>query len=173
MNIKRAFLFLLFLAMQILVFNHVQVFGYGIPMICIYPILRIPLGTPRWVILLASFITGLVADIFSNTPGMYAATLTLVGMMQPGLLKIFTSRDQDDENARIEPSARILGWGTFCRYIMLAVLVQEIVFYTLEAFSFFNYIKYGINIGSGWLMTSLVLMAFESVRTGAEKGKRE
>src|SRR5574344_592991 len=143
MTIKRVFLFLLFLAMQILVFNHVQIFGYGIPMICIYPILLLPLGTPRWVIILASFIMGLVADIFSNTPGMYAATLTLIGLLQPGLLKVFTSRDEDDEDAGIAPSARILGWGNFCRYVLLAVLVQELVFYTLEAFSFFNYIKYG------------------------------
>lgn len=139
-------------------------------MICIYPILMFSLGTSRWEILLWSFTVGLLEDIFSNTPGMSAATLTLIGMLQPHILRFFSQKDEDDKDFDLIPSVRSMGWNSFIRYIITSVLIQEIAFFTLEAFSFFNYIKYGINIISSFIMTVLILLAFESIRMGAKKG---
>ena len=157
MQLKRFLWFFVFLAIQVLVFNHVQVYGYGVPMVCILPILLFPLETPRWQILLWSFAIGLLEDIFTNTPGMSAATLTLIGMVQPALLRSFTPRDEEDDDAGLVPSSHTLGWA------------QALCFFTLEAFSFFNIWKYLINILSSWAMTAIILTAFESIRSGTSR----
>ena len=86
--LKRIAQFISILALQVLVFNHVQIVGYATPMVCIYFILLFPLGTPHWQTLLWAFAIGLLQDIFSNTPGMNAASLTFVGFIQPMLSPI-------------------------------------------------------------------------------------
>lgn len=167
--IKRLLLVVLFLMMQVLVFNHVQILGYATPMICVYFILMFPLDAARWEILLWGFAIGLLQDIFSNTPGMNAASLTLVAMLQPTLLKIFATKDFIENEYAPVPSAKSMNWAPFARYVAAAVVLQQIVFYLLEAFSFFNPKELAINIVSGSLMSFLIIMAMEGVRMGGKK----
>lgn len=171
--LKRLLLLVLFLALQVLVLNHVQILGYATPMVCVYFILLFPLGTPRWQILTWGFLIGLLQDIFTNTPGMNAASLTLVAMMQPAILKTFSSRDTEDNEESLPPSAGTMDWSHFLRYVAVAVITQQIVFYLLEAFSFFNLLEILINIGGGSLMSFFFIWALEGVRMGgAQKNSR-
>ena len=55
------------------------------------------------------------------------------------------------------------------RYVFVAVLINQMAFYLLEAFSFFNPIELGINVGGGTLMSFLVIVAMEGVRKGYTK----
>lgn len=73
------FLFLL----QVLVFNHVHIFGYATPMPYIYFLLILPSDTPRWLYVLLGFVLGLLIDLFTNTPGMAAGSMTLSGLLVP------------------------------------------------------------------------------------------
>ena len=171
--LKRLLLLVLFLALQVLVLNHVQILGYATPMVCVYFILLFPLGTPRWQILTWGFLIGLLQDIFTNTPGMNAASLTLVAMIQPAILKTFSSRDTEDNEESLPPSAGTMDWSHFLRYVAVAVITQQIVFYLLEAFSFFNLLEILINIGGGSLMSFFFIWALEGVRMGgAQKNSR-
>ena len=167
--LKRLFWLVVLMLLQVLVFNHVQILGYATPMLCVYLILLFPLGTSRSQILLWGFATGLLQDIFTNTPGMSAASLTLVALFQPDLLKLFASKDfVENEDAPV-PSARSMNWPPFLRYVFVAVLINQMAFYLLEAFSFFNPIELGINVGGGTLMSFLVMVAMEGVRKGYTK----
>ena len=151
------------LIVQILILNHIQIYGYGTPFACIFPILLFSLDSPRWKILLLGFTIGIIEDIFINTPGVTAATFTALAMIQPALLKAVSPRDNDEKD--FSPSARNLGWGNYIKYTLSACLIVSVLFFTLETFSFFNYIKYLISIGSTWLATFFFIMALERVRT--------
>jgi len=159
---KQVFWTIGILTLQILILNHIQIYGFGTPLACVLPILLFPLETPRWQILLLGFAIGFVEDIFINTPGVTAATFTLIAMMQPYLLKAVSSRD-DEDKATI-PSVRNLGWASYMKYIFSACFFLSVVFFTLESFSFFNHIKYLLSIASTWLMTAFFILAIESVR---------
>lgn len=167
--LKRIAQFISILALQVLVFNHVQIVGYATPMVCIYFILLFPLGTPHWQTLLWAFAIGLLQDIFSNTPGMNAASLTFVGFIQPMLLKTFSPKDVEDGEKQFPPSAKSLDWSHFIRYMSIAVILQQIFFYLLESFSFFNLQEMAINIAGGSLMSILIITAIEGVRIGGSK----
>lgn len=167
--LKRLVQLISILALQVLVFNHVQIVGYATPMICVYFILLFPLGTSHFQILLWAFAMGMLQDTFSNTPGMNAASLTFIGFIQPLLLKTFSSKEIEDNEKLLPPSAKSLDWSHFIRYISIAVILQQILFYLLEAFSFFNLQEMGINILGGSLMSVLIITAIEGVRIGGSK----
>ena len=89
--------FLLILALQVLVFDHVHIFGHATLFVAVYFVLLFPGNSSRTGILLWSFLFGLVADTFTNTPGVAAASLTATAMVQPWLLKINSMTETDDE----------------------------------------------------------------------------
>ena len=170
--LKRLLLMFFFLILQILIFNHVQILGYATPMICVYFILLLPLGTARWEMLLWAFVMGLCQDIFSNTPGMNAASLTLVALIQPWVQKSVSTRDLDDDEESLPPSAKNMDWPPFIRYVSICVVIQQVLFYILESFSFFNIEDMGINIAGGSLMSVLIIIAIEGVRMGGSSKNR-
>ncbi len=99
--------FLLLLLLQVLVFNHIHIMGYATPMPYVYFLLILPSDTPRWLYILLGFLLGVLIDIFGNTPGMAAATMTAIGLITPLLFNLFGPRDRDKDD-NILPSMRTM-----------------------------------------------------------------
>lgn len=165
--LKRLGWFLLTLGLQVLVFDHVHIFGHATPFVAIYFVMLFPGNSARSAVLLWSFAYGLVADTFTNTPGVATITLTTLAMIQPWWLKI-NSTVEDDDDIPV-PSAMKMGWGAYIRYVAMAVVVGELMFYSLETFSFFNWMEMLINAGSSSLLTILIIAAIESVRISGKR----
>ena len=81
-TIRKTMMLVLTIICQALVFNRIQLFGCVTPMIYLYFPMRFRGNKPKWTILLWCFALGLGVDIFSNTPGMSAASMTLIGLLQ-------------------------------------------------------------------------------------------
>lgn len=160
--LTRAFWFLLLLALQVLVFNHIHIAGYATPMPYFYLLLILPNHTARWVYVALGFLLGLTVDVFSSTIGEATATTTFIGLITPPVLNLFTPADQrDDEFA---PSVRTMKWGTFLRYATLITLVHTTLFFCLENFSFFHPLTLLLNIVGSTLLTLIFIAATERVR---------
>ena len=154
--IKNIFVTLLLILLQVIVLNQIHLFSYATPLLYVYIALKSPRDFPRWAILLWCFVTGLIIDVFSNTPGMAAGSMTLVGMIQPFILRMFVNRDTPDD---ITPSASTLGFGHYASYTTILVSVYCIVFFILETFSFFNWLQFlGYALGSAVLTIALLLV---------------
>lgn len=165
-HIRRIGLLLLLLAMQVLIFNHVHISGYATPMICVYFILTLPLSMARWAKIVWGFAIGIVQDMFANTPGMMAATLTLLAMLQPRLLTLLGGvGDMDDKDEDITPSIAKLGALPFVRYAFVGVLLQCAVFYLLENFSFLSLNNTLINIAGSTVFSLLIIWFIDSLRS--------
>ena len=68
--------------------------GYATPMPYVYFLLILPSNTPRWLYVLLGFLLGVLIDIFGNTPGMAAATMTAIGLITPLLFNLFGPRQR-------------------------------------------------------------------------------
>lgn len=165
--LKRLGWFLVVLALQVLVFDHVHILGHATPLVAVYFVLSFPGDSSRAGILLWSFVFGLIADTFTDTPGVTAVTLTTLGMLQPWLLKVNSAIENDDDIP--VASARVMGWGAYVRYVSIGVILAEAIFYTLEAFSFFNGLELLLNASSSALLTILIIVAIESLLAGGKK----
>ena len=159
--VRQLFTFIILCLAQVLVLNHINILGCATPLLYVYFIMMFRRGYPKWGILLWSFCLGLCVDIFSNTPGVAAASATLLGLLQPYLLNLFTQRDSADD---MKPSMKELGVTRYVYYTVICVVVFHLAFFTLESFSFFNLEPWGKNIGGSSALTAVLIIVIENVR---------
>ncbi len=160
-ELRRLALFVVFSLVQVLVFNHIHLFGYATVLFLVYFVVMIPRNYPRWALLLWAFFLGLFVDLFSNTPGMAAGTLTLTAFVQPYLLNLFVPREAP-ENMR--SAAATMGFDKFTPYAFVLVFLYCTVFFTIEAFSFYNWLEWLLKIGGSTLLTFTLLLTLETIR---------
>ena len=159
---KRLGWFVVLCLVQVLILNHIHLFDLAIPLLYVYFTITFQRGTPKWMILLWSFALGLAIDVFSNTPGLAAGSLTLIAIIQPYLLELFVPRDSIDE---LEVSVKVLGWGNFISFSAVLILIFCLAFFAVEAFTFYNWVHWLICAASSAVLTLILILAIESVRT--------
>ncbi len=146
---------------QALVLNRIQLFHCATPLLYVYFVLTFRRGYPKWAILLWSFVMGLTIDMFANTPGVATGSLTLIGALQPYVLELFLPHEADEH---MPVKAAVMGWGNFVTYTFLLVLLFCLVFFTLETFSFFNWLHWLECIGGSTLLTIVLILTLENTR---------
>ncbi len=131
------FIGLIFLtAFQVLVLNNLEVSIYIHPYVYPMFILILPLSTPRSIYLILAFASGLLIDMFINTPGMHAATCVFIAFIRPLILKILTPAT-GYENVR-SPTIKYLGAAWFFIYIVIMILLHHVIYFFIEIFSLNN-----------------------------------
>lgn len=159
--LKSVLLFAILLLAQVLVLNHIHLFDCATPLLYVYVVLQFRRNYPRWGILLVSFLLGLLVDIFSNTPGVAAASMTFLGFLQPYVFAMFLNRDSDED---LQPSMKSLGFAKFFYYAAVLVVVYCAIFFTIETFSFFNGLLWLECVGGSAMLTILLILAIENSR---------
>jgi len=158
--LHRIVAFILLVAVQGLVLNHIHLLGVATPLLYVYFVMKFRRHHPRWSILLWSFFMGLCIDIFSNTPGVAAASMTLLAFVQPYIVELFVSHDSDDD---LLPSMAEMGVPKFVYYTLIMVVLYTLVFFSLEAFNFSNPLQWLLRIGSSTLLTVILILAIENL----------
>ena len=146
---------------QAFVFNRIHLFGCATPLIYIYMIIKLERNYPKWGMLLWGFALGLTVDVLSNTPGVAAASLTLIGAVQPYFMELFVQRDAAEN---LSPSLKTLGYGKFTFFASMLTLLYCIVFFTLETFSFFNLSQWIAQVLGSAIISLVIILTIESVR---------
>lgn len=154
--------FVLLFFLQVLIFNHINIMGYAMPMPYVYFLLLLSSETPRWAYIALGFVLGLAVDLFTDTPGMAAASLCACGLVAPLLLAKFAPSDKDTDELR--PSAVTMKWSGFLGYAFCLTLLHCILYFTIEAFSLRDWQTLLINIGASTVLTFLLIIAFELLR---------
>ena len=159
--IKRIALFFVLCVVQILFLNNIRLFNIATPMLYIFFVITFHRNTPKWALLLWSFALGLAIDVFSNTPGLASGSMTLIGIIQPYLLELFVPRDSIDD---LEISTTTLGFGKYLTFSSILTIIYCLVFFALEAFSFYNWMHWLSCAGSSALLTLVLILSLEAVR---------
>ncbi len=159
--INRIVAFVVFLVVQALVLNHIHLFGVATPLLYVYFVLLFRRNHPKWSILMWSFFLGICIDVFSNTPGVAAGSMTLVAMFQPYVLEAFHTSDSEDN---LKPGMRSLGVSKFIFYPIILVFLYTLAFFSLEAFNFFNWLQWLLCISTSTLLTVVLILVIENLR---------
>lgn len=144
--------------LQVLILNNLHIGGYATPFLYLYLILKFEADVPANRLMLWAFCLGIIVDIFSDTPGLNAASTVLIAFIRPTLLRLFVPRDLQDT---FIPSIRSMGITSFLKYTITAILVHHAVLLSLEAFSFAHLPALLIHIASSTLFTMLCVLAIE------------
>lgn len=159
--------FVILMVVQVAVLNHIHLWGYATALLVGYMVVRFHFGSSRIGLLLWGFFTGLVYDVFADTMGMCMASMTILAMMQPVLLRLFKPRDASDD---FIPSIKSMGLWLYIPYLIFSMLLLHGAFYMLEAFSLANWQLTLLAIVGGTLMSSLIAFFVEIMLNTSKRG---
>jgi rod shape-determining protein MreD len=153
-------IFILLVLLQVLLFNNIQFSGYVNPYVYILFILLLPIDVPSWLLLILSFVTGLIIDFFSGSPGMHTSATVLAGFVRPYVLRIVSPRDGYESGS--DPSMLNYGFRWFFFYALLVVLVHHTALFYLEVFRFAEFFRTMLRVllSSIFSMTFILLIEF-------------
>lgn len=147
--------------LQVLILNNVNIAGYATPFLYIYLLVKFESDTPRNTLMLWAFFLGLAVDVFSDTPGMNAASAVLLAFMRPLLLRLFIPRDTLDV---LVPAVRTMGILPFLKYLVVGTLVHHGMLLTLEFFSFAHLGTLLLRILASTVLSVACLMAVDGIK---------
>ena len=166
-NLIRGLLYFVVLVLvQVLILNNIHFLRIATPFLYLYFIIKMPVGSPRDLVVLFSFLIGLVIDLFSNTPGMHAAACTLTGFIREPLIRFYMGKDLPDG---IYPSYKTFGYGGFFRYVLSLVLVHHVTLFLIESLTLFDPLFLAIRIGASVITTTLLICTIEAFNIETQK----
>lgn len=157
---------MIILALQVLVFDYIHLWGYATPLLGVMVVVYSPLSDNRVTNLVMSFMAGIVMDMFTNSPGVAAASMTLTSFVQHPLLEMMVPKDSDEN---MLPSWHTMGMSSYSAYLAIMLAVYHVAYFVLEVFSFINPVDMIISIVSSYVLSFILAMSFELFRF-AKKG---
>ena len=124
---------MLVIALQILVFNQVNIGGYINPYIYPLLIILLPFDIAGWLLLLIAMALGLFVDLFTATLGMHLFATVFMAGLKPSIIK-FLSLDKSEPGSSIN----VKHHGVLVSFSFLAILffVHHMAYFLLESFSY-------------------------------------
>ncbi len=123
--------FVVLLLAQVVICNNINFLGYINPYIYIIFIFLFPIRENRLVLLLVSFMLGMLIDMFSDSGGVHAAAAICLAYARPVLLK--TSFGMLYEHQSIKFSNTDL--GSLITYVTFGTLIHHFILFSLEIFN--------------------------------------
>lgn len=153
------------LAMQVLFFNHICLFGYATPMVSVAFLLYFPFNASRVGLLLWAFAMGFFTDVFSNTPGICSASMTFAAMLRPLFLRFLVTKDVVED---MIPTYSSMGTWTHIRFIICLTILHHLAYFALESFSVAHSVDAFFSFLSSLLLTLLVIFVLERFRSNTK-----
>ena len=164
MFVRRLLALLGLVLLQVLFLNRICLFGYVTPLYYIWMIARFDSAMPRYATLLWAFFLGLAIDLFSGTPGLNAASATLLAMFQPGMTKLFVSMDRHDV---LIPSSASMGGRQFAGYLLLITLLHHTVYYILRSIPLGDWTVLALKVVFSTLLTFIFMIVTDWISVGS------
>ena len=162
--IRRLFLLIGLVLLQVLFLNRISLFGYVTPLYYIWLIVRFDSSRKRSGILLWAFFLGLFIDLFSGTPGLNAASATFLAMLQPGIVKLFVALDRHDV---LIPCSASMGGRQFAGYLLLMTVLHHTVYFILRSIPLTDWPMLVLKIVFSTLLTFILMLVTEYVSSSS------
>lgn len=120
--------------LQVLVLNNMGISGYLNPFLYVLFIISLPFRINGWLLLILSFLTGFVVDVFSHTGGIHAAASVFMGYIRPGLVRLYFPKE--DFAPEKYPNLETMGFRFYFGFAGILTVSHHILLFVLETFSF-------------------------------------
>lgn len=124
---------MLVLALQILVFNTLNISGYINPYMYPLLIILLPFDIAGWLLLVIAALLGLFIDLFTGTLGIHLFSLVFMAGIRPMVIN-FLSLGKFDQDSSINIKQH--GLIVTLVYISILFLVHHLSYFLMESFSY-------------------------------------
>ena len=118
------------LALQVVVFNRLNMFGYLNPYPYILFIMLFPVNGNRAALLVSAFLLGLCVDMFADTSGPHAAASVVLAYLRRPFFKLTFGISFEYQTIKINDR---LSPERFS-FILICIVAHHLILYLLEAF---------------------------------------
>jgi rod shape-determining protein MreD len=157
--IKYLISFISLILLQVVLLDNIQFSGYVNPYAYTLFLLTLPVRTPKLLLLVIAFATGIIVDMFGNSVGLHASACLVLVYIRPFILNILSPRDGYETDA--VPSIKVMGIKWFLMYTTLLVFVHHFILFYLEAFRFTEFITTFLRVLASTLATVSVIILIE------------
>lgn len=158
--ITRLLWLLLALVLQVLLFNHLSLWG-GLVFVYVIALIKVPLGINRSLQILIGFLAGFLVDTFCNTHGMHAlAAGTMMFFRIPILTSFIHEKGKDLKTLEINFSG--LDVSIYMRFMLTILVFFASLLYFIEAFTLFNFLITLEKVVISVLLTWIFAVALEN-----------
>ncbi|MEA1785480.1 rod shape-determining protein MreD [Arenibacter sp. GZD96] len=155
--------FLLLAFVQVLIFNHLNFFGYINPMVYILFLYWYPIKEQRGLFISVCFLLGLTIDIFSDTMALHAAATVTIAYFRPILMRFCFGVNLEFQSFKLANATKLQQ----ITFLALLIILHHLVFFSLEIFNFSNLfliLKKFFLVGIATMVLSLLLGSLFSTR---------
>ncbi|WP_353778065.1 rod shape-determining protein MreD [Winogradskyella sp. 3972H.M.0a.05] len=131
LRLNIALRFVVLLLAQVLIFNHIDLFGYINPYVYLLFIILYPANSNRIVFLILAFLLGLFVDMFSDSGGIHAAACVFAAYVRPVILKFSFGMLYEHQNIKYSNAE----FGSLLGYVSLLAIIHHFVLFALEIFN--------------------------------------
>lgn len=128
-NIAR---FILLVLIQVLIFNHLNFFGYINPLVYVLFFYWYPIRKNRAIFIVVSFALGLTIDLFSDTLALHALVSATLAYIRPILMRFCFGANFDFQGFSFKNSTRLQR----VTFLFMLIFIQHLIFFSLEILSF-------------------------------------
>lgn len=159
--LKYVLLFIVLVLVQVLVCNNILLFGVAIPFVFIYFIISAPINVSLNLMLVLSFLLGMMIDLFSDTMGLNCLACLLLCALRKPVFYAYVPRD--DKFLSTVPCISNVGWSNYLKYILTMSAIFCILVFGIELFGFASFGRIAAMAASSTLFTMLLLLATDAI----------
>jgi len=148
--------------LQVVLFNNIQFSGYVNPYVYVMIILLLPAVIPSWILLIISFIVGLVIDLFAGSPGMHASATVMAGFTRPYVLRVISPRDGYETGTELSMASYGFRW--FLIYTSIIVFIHHLTLFYVEVFRLAEFFRTFLRVLLSSVFTIGFILLIESYR---------
>lgn len=147
--------FTLLVLVQVLVLNKLNFFGFINPMVYILFLYWYPIKENRAAFIGLGFLLGLSVDFFSDTMAIHTAATLTIAYLRPTIMRFVFGVNYEFQSFKLSNTTRVQQFT----FLALLIVVHHLVYFSLEIFSFANFlviIKKVLSIGLASLILCLL-----------------
>jgi hypothetical protein len=122
--------FIVFLSLQVLILNNINLFGYLNPFPYVLFILLYPVNSNKSVLLLGSFALGILLDMFCNSGGIHTTASLILAFIRPTLFKFSFGLSYEYQTVKIADKIS----PERITLLLLAIFIHHFILFYLEYF---------------------------------------
>jgi hypothetical protein len=159
--VKNIFRLAIFILVQVFVLNKIpHLHRFIVPYIYYLFILWLPFSISRVGLLLTAFVTGLILDYFTVTPGLHAAACVLIAYVRPFIISVLIPKDTAEFNYR-EPSPSGMGWAPYTVYVFILTFLHHAYLTILEWLDAGTFLGVIVKVGATTGISMLLIFTVE------------
>jgi hypothetical protein len=128
---------ILFILLQVLIFNKINLFDYINPLVYVLFVLFFPTSISKNNFLIISFLFGLSLDYFDNTGGAHALSCLTLAYFRPTIMKVSFGISFEFQSIKIIDKIT----PERISYFAFGILLHHLVFFTFEIFRWDMFFK--------------------------------